>query len=171
MELIRKTDPIGVDKVIDFLQVHLDNNLSWTDTKVFPRIYKEENREGLIKPMLFFGKKDYRSVFLKDSINSVFFYHSDSTEVSNGIYPTTISIVFQLLLDKIYTSSSHRFDEEAISEVLLALEKQSIASIKNVVRRVKNVYSEFDTAIPKNHDIGRFFVFRIDLSSEIIYKC
>ena len=172
MNLIQKTDPRGIDFVIDEIQLLLDSSLSWTDFTCYPRIYKEETQNG-VKPMNYVGDGDYVDTFLDDTINgSCFFYKEDSMSATNGYFnEVKLSIVFQINLYDLYPSITHRADEEAHRHVMLALNSLPTTKVEGLVTRINNVYSEFSTTQVQLDDIGEFHVFRVDMSVIVDYQC
>ena len=73
MALIQKTNPVGVDRMIDRLQTLLYDSLGWVEYDCFPRVYANEYFDsGLIPEHFEFPRdvdiSDYTEVFLNDNL-------------------------------------------------------------------------------------------------------
>lgn len=172
MNLTTKIAPKGIDIVVDEIQAHLNTELStWTNFNCYPRAYKEETKNGVI-PMINEDGSEYTDVFFNDGVDgSCFFYVEDSRSAVHGYFnDVTLSIVFQVQLDELY-STVHRADEEANNEVIIALKKLTDYEIVSLVTGLKNVYSEFDTSSVEFDDVGNFHVFRVDLKVIVNNNC
>lgn len=172
MAVIRKISPVGIDRNVDEVQTLLEE-LNWVDFNIYHRIYKE-NISGGVKPMRYTSDGDYEDVFMNDTINgNCFFYDTGSINETNGMFQDVeLSIIFQINLDNLFSSIAHRADEEAHNEVILKLrELPPTYKIKGVVKEIKKVYAEFDTTRVLLDDVGKFHVFRVDLTCLVDYAC
>ena len=173
MILTRKISPKGIDINVDAIQVHLNSLISWTNFNSYPRIYKEETEQG-IKPMNYTSNGDYVDVFTNDNLNgSIFFYNEDTRNAVNGYFnDVTLSMVVQLDLDALYPNVTHRPDEEAHNDIIIALKKlMPTVTINALITGLNNVYSEFSTTQVQLDDISKFHVFRIDMSVVVDNDC
>jgi hypothetical protein len=172
MNLTTKIAPKGIDVVIDEIQNHLNTYITWSDFNCYPRIYKEETQQG-VKPMVYTSSGDYEEVFYNDTLNgSCFFYHEDTRSAVDGYFnDVSLSIVFQLDLDALYPTITHRADEEAHNTVLVALQKLPQNKIVGLVTGYNNVYSEFESSLVKYDDISNYHCFRIDLKCIVNNVC
>lgn len=171
MNLVQKIAPKGVDLTIDYIQEHLNTMLSWSNVTIYPRIYKEETETG-IKPKVYNTDGDYEEVFYNDTLNgSMFFYTEDSRTVRDETYPISLSLVVQMNLNAIYPTITHRADEEAHNDLILALNQMSLHKVNGLVTGIRNVYSEFEVNQVLLDDINEYHCFRIDMEVWVSHKC
>lgn len=123
MSAIIKNNPVGVDYNIQLLQVRLYNKtkalwgLNDNNYTSYGRAYKNKTTDGYI-PEVFTGGKDYSEVFFNDKLAaSSFFTISDNVSYGTSAASTTGSIIFMVDLSKIFTSVTHRPDEEVRNSV------------------------------------------------------
>lgn len=171
MSLISKTNPVGIDNTIKWIQEHLWENISWnkgafsdTDYECYHRAYRNETNSSEIWEV-FTSVNDYKEVLYDDTfLATSFFVVSNNVNVSlSGKETTDISIVFQLDLNKLYPTISHRADEEAHREVMnILLDNPIGAKISRLTKGIKNVYTELGYGANKFDDLQPFHVFRID---------
>ena len=173
MPLIQKISPVGIDRNVDEIQVIL-NELNWAGFNIYPRIYKEKIGDN-VKPMAYVGNGEYVDVFNNDNLTTgnCFFYDSGTQTATDLMYKNTqLSIVFQVNLNVLFPSVLHRADEEAHKAVLIKLRELSLPyEVTGIVKELENVYSEFDTTQVQFDDIGKFHVFRVDMTCLVSYLC
>lgn len=188
MALNRKDTPVGLDLEIDKIQVLIYNYFTtnscvkgdYSNYESYHRAYKNEKvkDDAVTGPFAdkFVTGIDYQSVFTNDNFGiSSFFIANDNEEpVTKTRKKRTISIIFQVNLDKVYGQVPHRADEEfhnEISNALRGLKKP--AELLDSVVRIDNVYSEFerDQLKKKLHDMQPYHVFRQDIEVQYDYDC
>jgi hypothetical protein len=120
---IIKNNPKGVDVNLQQFQQMLyaklkalwslnDNNFT-----AYGRAYKNKTTDGYI-PEVYTGNKNYSEVFFNDKLAaSLFFTISDTVNYNSSAASTTGSIIFMVDLSKIFTTISHRPDEEVRNTV------------------------------------------------------
>lgn len=166
MPLIQKISPVGIDIVIDILQKKLFNELGWDTNTTYEanhRAYKNETEDGII-PEVYDGKKEYRDIYFNDTVDANSFFLVDDTRTGNRAYTTTVSIIFQLKLDKIFPNIIHRADEEAHAQVLQVLEiNPTSAKISSLQTGISNVYSGLLVDQSKFDNMQPFHVFKVDM--------
>ena len=171
MPLIQKISPVGIDRIIDSIQVVLFNKLGWDS---LPSVTYESNHRayktpgeingtsGLI-PEVFDGIKEYKEVYFNDNVDASSFFLVDDTRTGDKLYTINVSIIFQLKLDKIFPLITHRADEEAHKQVLDVLERTTLVKINSLQTGIANVYSGLLVDQSKLDDMQPFHVFKVDM--------
>lgn len=163
--LIRKTEPVGVDKIIDLLQVHL-YVLNLTKWESYPRAYKNPKRfdkQGFI-PEVYLPNGDYKEVFYDDSFNlSTFWVVGENREVGNDRANVPISLIVQANLKELFPLISHRADEELNNLLWDRLRLFTLgAKIETIETSIENVYREFSRTQLTFDDMNEFYVVRFN---------
>lgn len=159
--LVRKQNPVGIDKVLDALQNVIYTSLTdcckWSDYVSYPRVYKNPKKDesGSIYhiPEHYTGDNEYVEVLYNDNHNATsFILMSDEYE----LYPPepikrTIEIVFQLDIANLYGDIPHRADEEARIDIIKAIRSFHLCQTNKikVVTGFENVYESM--GIPKTY--------------------
>ena len=163
MAIVRKTDPVGIDAVVNDLQTQLET-LGWTTYDNYPRAYKNKTENGII-PERYTQDGNYLEVLFNDKLNASSFFLMDDTlnptpfgqQIEGGL-----SIIFQVKLDKLKPLIAHRADEEIRNAVIIALRKNKYAwEFSSVVTGIDNVYAGFDLTQITYDDTSYFHVFRV----------
>ncbi len=171
MPLIQKILPVGIDRIIDSIQVTLFNKLGWdslpnviyeSNHRAYKTPGKLEEREGLI-PEVYDGKKEYREVYFDDNVSASSFFLVDDSRTGDKLYTIIVSIIFQLKLDKIFPTIIHRADEEAHKQVLDVLERTTLVKINSLQTGIANVYSGLLVEQSKLDNMQPFHVFKVDM--------
>lgn len=167
MPLIKKISPVGIDRIIDSIQVVLYNKLGWDSLpnvtyEANHRANKNETANGII-PEIYDGKKEYREVYFNDKVDASSFFLIDDTRTGDKLYTIIVSIIFQLKLDKIFPLITHRADEEAHKQVLDVLEKTTLVKINSLQTGIANVYSGLLVDQSKFDNMQPFHVFKVDI--------
>lgn len=174
MALVTKTNPVGIDYIIDKIQKALYNflttDIGFTKYESYHRANKNYKGEDLIAE-LFTTNGDYVEVLFDDNQNlSSFFLASDKVERP---YPDTleqeISIIFQGNLKTLFPSIAHRPDEELKAAIVRGLQSCNYSEyVSEITTGVDNVYSglRFNGDL-KEHirldDMSYFHVLRVDM--------
>lgn len=172
--LIQKSNPIGVDKVVDRLQVAIYNFListySFTEYESYPRCYKNY-KDGNVIPEMYNLNGNYSEVLFDDKFNlTSFFLVSDESDRENvDIVSQDVSIIFQGLLNKLFPAIAHRADEElkaAIYNALVACGQEDyLTSIETGVDKVYGdlrLLGDLENRV-RLDDISNFNVIRFNL--------
>ena len=173
MPLIQKIEPVGIDRVIDLIQVDLFNGLAWDSLpnvtyEANHRAYKNETSDGII-PEIYDGKKEYREIYFDDNVSASSFFLVDDSRTGDKKYSIIVSIIFQLKLDKIFPLITHRADEEAHRDVLDVLERNPTqAKITALITGIANVYPGLKIDQVRFDNMQPFHVFRVDM--EVNYE-
>lgn len=175
--LVRKVNPIGIDKIIDSMQVKLDGSVlsstgSWDN---FPRAYKNpkaSNSRGYI-PECYDENGEYIEVLMNDKVTmTTFFIQGDGKEYIETQLKSDFSLIVQCsdLVEK-FPSVVHRADEELIHLFLDVLKNTPGVKIESIELGIDDVYREFDKSNLKLDDMGYYFVFRINMTTNYGVQC
>jgi hypothetical protein len=147
--LVRKQNAIGLDYEIDLIQKSIYNYLTtkkgYTNYESYPRAYINEHKGNSI-PEYSTDKKDYIELLFNDKFSiTSYFVIQDNREYINGQhFEVEGSIIFQANIKELYTSVSHRADEEMNKDCFNAVKKALRGlDITNMVTGKDNVYSDF----------------------------
>jgi hypothetical protein len=147
--LVRKQNAIGLDYEIDLIQKSIYNYLTtkkgYTNYESYPRAYINEHKGNSI-PEYSTDKKDYIELLFNDKFSiTSYFVIQDNREYINGQhFEVEGSIIFQANIKELYTSVSHRADEEMNKDCFNAVKKTLRGlDITNMVTGKDNVYSDF----------------------------
>tara|TARA_R110000765_G_scaffold67450_2_gene130283 strand:+ start:772 stop:1380 length:609 start_codon:yes stop_codon:yes gene_type:complete len=179
MGLVTKIKPIGVDLKINSinksLYSHLINESKWINYEAYHRVYANETEKGIVPEAYTeqsIDSNDYKEVFLNDNFSSSFFTLDDNIDLRDRNSSQNISIYFQLNVKELYPNVTHRADEEARNDVIVALKKNPhVNKVLGVVKGMRNVYEGFDTSQIKWTDMNPFHVFRVDITTNVNYSC
>jgi len=177
MAINRKEDPVGLDKEIDALQVIIYDGLAdrgWLDYESYHRAYKNDKTEFLL-PEIFEKDNNYQIALMNDDFTvTSFFIGTNTRDVSDGgLIETTVSIIFQANLEKLYPTApnTQRFDEELITDVSAILnDLGGRFTFESIATTIDEVYAGFDTEEMKKRgdDMQKFNVARFDVG--VIYE-
>ncbi len=180
MALNLKSNPVGVDKLIDTWQKLLFNGLTndrgWANYESYHRAYKDI-KDDSINPMAFTIKNDYKPVPMDDRFTvTSFFLVSNISGNENGMETATISVIFQADLKKLYPTApdTSRFDEELINDIkAVSRILDGRFTIGEIARGIEDVYSGFDTEKIKEglKDRQPYNVVRFDMDVKYQYSC
>ncbi len=178
MSVISKTNPVGIDIVINDLQELLFTGLTakgWTNYDSYPRVYKNETKDGLI-PEFYTSKGDYEEVYFDDRLNALSFWLVDDSveQQNNPNYTANIKVVFQVNLNKLYNNISHRADEEMHRDVSRILDESMIVNRHNkkITTGIKKIYNEEGLNSTNGfEDMSNYHVVKFDIEVSFQYKC
>lgn len=167
--LIAKTNPVGIDKVIDKYQKDLHSYLvsKWglqdADFKAYARVYRNQ-RDEMFVPEVFTGGKDYKEVYF-DSFSYLFFGTSEKVDYKSPVNSTNVYIVFRVNLEKVKPQVSHRADEEVRIDVQQFAQKGAYDfQLQSIETGVSAAFREFSGWIKevKYSDMHPWHVFRLN---------
>ena len=176
MSILRKSDPTGIDKLIDQWQVAIYNGLvvngTWSKYESYHRGYRDEIK-GVTEPRYFTTNSDYITVTMNDNFCVTSFFVVKPKRSFDGEYRVaTVSMIFQADIAKLYPASPHRFDEELINDVIGIMDRDlnPFFTRGDIVTGIDDVYEDFDTESIKKlkHDMQPYNVARFDM--EIRYS-
>ena len=163
--IIARNNRVGIDKAIFRLQTLLDENLTWNDTNIYGRIYRN-NIEGKFYPETWVDGNEYSQVFVNDNhAGLIGFYVKDVRTIGSGIMEADVEIIFTVDVTKIYDTEL-RDDEKALLEVGQILVNASskgftIDDSSNVKINNEKVFADFDRELITYRDMQPFFNFSI----------
>lgn len=168
----RKVNPVGLDILIDDLQVHIESLINLPGTYViYARAYKNPEKlnpeKGLI-PEIYTADKEYSEVFMDDNNTMTsFFIVSDDRQNENGIMTCTISMIVQVSnLKEMFPDIDHRPDEEVNQIFLNVLQSFPYENIlPDMQTGIKRVYQEFLKDDVVLDDMSEFYVVRFNFTA------
>jgi hypothetical protein len=171
MAIIRKTNPVGIDKPIDRLQNYLYNSLAWANYESYHRAYTNE-KNGIKIPEIYTSNGEYKNVFYNDNFDATSFFIIDENRDTETVNRVDLSLIYQVDLTKIKPAITHRADEEVLNEISFYLKRNSYGfDLTNVKTGISNVYSGLNLEMPKGDDISNRFVARFDLVTNYEITC
>jgi hypothetical protein len=175
--LVRKTNPIDVDSVIDELQVHFGTKTLFTGNswQVYPRAYKNPKKfdsRGYI-PECYTSNGEYIEVFYDDNFDmSSFFVVGDNRQVNEGIVTVDLSLIVQSDIAQLFPLIPHRADEELNNAFVNMLEDfEGQISLTSIETGTDNVYREFVRDQVKFDDMSNCYVVRFNLKVSFESEC
>jgi len=172
MALITKTDPVGIDAVVDEIQKGLFTELSkvWTNFQSYPRSYKNPDGVNTI-PEHYLSENEYVEVLLDDDFDvSSFFLSGDVRTLDDFRFSQPLTIIFQADIKELYPGIPHRADEEMHRDILNAIEVIGQEErFTSLTTGVNNVYSELNLTgrlndLVKMDDMSNLHVVKIELT-------
>jgi len=119
-----KTDPEGIDVIIQKLQTHLHGRLitKWGLTGTpekyvsYGRIHRNRTADGYVAEW-YEGGKEYREVYWNDSLYATSFFGTEGKELHEIGEEIRIHLIFFVNLAKLKPAIAHRADEEVRKDV------------------------------------------------------
>lgn len=119
-----KTNPVGVDKVIDGLQRKVYDYFNGLNVSGFPRVYDVEIKDKVI-PAYYKEMNDYQEVLLDDNKDATFFFRSNNQDtIKRSLMESEIDVIIMVDLNKVKPNATSRPDEEVKLELLNVISKQ-----------------------------------------------
>lgn len=174
MSVIAKTNPVGIDVVVNRIQNRIESRLGWSAWENNHRAYinpKRNDQNGFIAEV-YVSDGEYRECFYDDAFNATsFFFDTGERTIEDGMATVQMAWILQIDLAKVFPAISHRADEECWNAVLNAF--QGIADIELISTEtgIEDVYREFDTTNLKYDNMSNLYVLRINFSTTINAKC
>lgn len=122
MTVYAKNNPVGVDEEILWFQNSIAE-LGWQNTDIYGRLYVNKKGKDDIAEA-YIGGKDYKEVFIDDTKNAVFGFIVDGQRTGYTIYTADVKLICSLNLVNLFPNAPHRYDEEAISQVICAIDSR-----------------------------------------------
>lgn len=178
MSLVKKTLPVGIDIVIDGLQEELYTGLTakgWTDYESYPRTYKNETKEGLI-PETYTDKGEYKEVYFDDKFNATSFWIAEDvkTQDNDPRFKVNIKVIFQVKLNKLYPTITHRADEEMHKDISSILGNSYVVDRYNtkITTGIKKIYNDEGLISTKGfEDMSNYHVVKFDIGVDYAFAC
>jgi hypothetical protein len=126
--LITKTNPVGIDVLIQNLQTHLHKQLvtKWglagsNDPlyECYGRAYRNKHKSGYIAEVYTggLGGVDYKEVYWNDELKAISFFGISSKTTFDLKNKTDVHLVFFVNLANLKPNVAHRADEEVRNEI------------------------------------------------------
>lgn len=179
MSIYLKSQALGIDVVVNELQLAISRELNWINYDAFHRIYKNTSINGTIPEaykVISQGKVgEYVNVLLNDNIAaSSFFYTGDirSTVDNGNLTSITLSIIFQVNIVDITGVENVRLDEEIHNLIIRAINNNSVyGKVSSLVTGIPSVYTDFDIGEINLDDMQPFHCFRVDIDVSFEQNC
>jgi hypothetical protein len=172
-----KENPVGIDILINDIQIAVSSALGWSNYNAYHRAYKNESASGIIPEVYKLPPQgvvgEYEEVFTNDNLSASSFFYTEDTISSidvGRLFSTTLSMVFQCDLAEL-EGTDNRFDEEVHRKVVLAINESTDGKVESVITGISNVYTEFNTSQVQWTDMQPCHVFRVDISANYEYNC
>lgn len=174
--LIRKTNPKGLDKIIDKIQVKLDSSLNLGTWENNHRAYKNPKPDGLrgFIAEVYTEKGEYRECYYDDNFDAVSFFLADEnmTILESQMISQDFALIFHVDLNSIYPTILHRADEELKLSVLNVLKSfGKLFTVNSIETGLRNVYREFENENFKYDDMSNLFCIRFNLNANYVADC
>lgn len=159
----RKTDPVGIDKVIDRIQSKIYDPLlsKWGSLDIYGRVYKKTDKNGSISLERYVGDGEYEKVLFSEG-NKIFFVQGNSPKINFRQGQNDLWAVCIIELSE----STKRNDEEAhldlTTEIGKVLGMESLEGLEYGMTNLKKVVEEpFQNSHFKYTDIHPYHVFML----------
>lgn len=174
-----KTNPVGIDKVIDRIQKSIYAPLvtSWTAVDIYGRVYPNHKRKG-IELEVYNSNGNYDPILFNEG-NKVFFVSGREPENNAGGLENDLWAIATVNLDKVKAGITHRADEEVRGELfqllIKALDRDSIVRIEWGMDKIKRIVEDTLSFDDLNvSDLHPYHVFAIRMRvkySIIVNEC
>ncbi|WP_431129753.1 hypothetical protein [Flagellimonas flava] len=160
-----KTDPVGIDKVIDRIQniVHDPLETAWGNVDVYGRVYRIQKQER-VELQRYAGNGNYKPVLFSEG-NKVFFVQGTSPDVVSGTATNDLWMVVIAKLD----SDEFRKDEEAHELIMTSLSTNFLSKVIGFEYGMENLKRVVEDSIQGNFkysDIHPYHVFMVKMNIE-----
>ena len=155
MANLTKTNPIGLDAVINDIQAKVYNltNQWGVNLDGYPRcqILKTTENQKTIEAYL--GNDDYSGSLIFAEYNKFFFLAGESEDrIAGDYFRTTIELYFMVNLKEIYPDITHRADNEVRTDVLNILNTIPNINVTKVESNSDKVFARFNNRISQNYE-------------------
>lgn len=131
-----KQNPVGIDVIIQPMQVELYDTLSasWGDMRGFGRVYKNKKQRRII-PEHYLGNSEYEEVLTSDMTVATFFFveSGELTSQKSCLSRTKVDLIFLVDVNKAKETIDHYADEEVRIDVL-NIAKKHFTSIDKTIK-------------------------------------
>ena len=163
MAIHLKTNPVGIDKVIDRIQklVHDPIVADWGETDVYGRVYKVQKKDK-VELQRYVGNNEYKPMLTSEG-NKVFFIQGDSPDVNLGNANNDLWMVSIMKID----STTEREDEEAHEVVLTTLSSHFLKNVIGIEYGMENLRRVVEDSFSGNFkysDIHPYHVFMVKMN-------
>lgn len=177
MALVTKTDPKGVDFVINAIQNYIYPNLlgeGWDVYQCYPRANKNFKGNFII-PELSIDPNEYKEVLFDDKVKASSFFLVDDRVAFNEdeqLIVQNVSIIFQLNIAELFPGvTDHRADEEVhvLLTQLFTDNQDLFVDVLGYETGIRNVYRDLNIAgigfnTELNDDMSKFHVVKYNFT-------
>lgn len=151
---LTKTNPVGLDVVLDIIQrkIYTLKDTWGVNLDGYPRcqIIVRDNKKTI---EAYLGNDEYSGSLVFSEENKFFFLAGESVEhVSDTFYKTTIELYCIVNLKDIYPNIQHRADEEVRVDVMNALNEISGINVVKVESNSDKVFARFNNRISQSFE-------------------
>jgi len=150
-------NPVGLDSVIQDLQIYLTANLPEIEI-VFGKAFKNETKPGKYIPEVYTGNNEYLEIFANDSLKSFIFFDVEdnrniefTANTSKYKLIAIIRLIASANLKRIYPELIHRSTENLICDIETILNsynsKNATWKLKRIIEGTKNIFSNYNYEI------------------------
>jgi hypothetical protein len=168
MSLFLKTNPVGIDKLINTKMIQLSKKLELFNIDIYGRLYELDKKRPFAKIEANSLKNNYADIFNDDSRNICAFIVSNNETISgqNNLAKVQIDVVFTLNLDKILTSKER--EDEEIKLLAFHAVNSALWNVVSVKKTIPEIFSNFDISDLKIADYHPYFNF--SFQCEVFYN-
>jgi len=155
MANLTKTNPVGLDIVLDIVQRKLYElkDIWGVELDGYPRCQILLTNDGKKTIEAYLGNDEYSGSLIFAEENKFFILAGESTErVKGNYYKTTVEVYFILNLENVYPDTLHRADEEVRIDVLNILSEIPQVSIYKIEHNTDKVFARFNNRISQNYE-------------------
>lgn len=176
MANILKTNPVGLDDLINDFQVFIYDKLGLPNWESYPRVYLNPNARGRL-PEKYETNGEYKEVLYSDKFNMTSFFLADEKrDIIEGsdIMEVDVALIVQADLIKLFPAITHRADEE-LNNMFYNQSNQYFGNrafrLKGIENGVDNVYKEFDRSRLKLEDMSNQYLVRFNYRVRYTPQC
>jgi len=177
IELIE--NPVGLDKAIQDLQIHLKNKISWLEVAYGKATRNTENK--ISYPEVFTNDgTDYKKIAPDDNVQAqVFFKVEDPGRVigeflpyQNNNFKYRISIIFWFDLSKIYPEKKYRYNEELKKDIVESLSTFPDFKLEYVYETAAQIWRDYTIGNMESRGLRQpFGGYRFEGNLQFIESC
>lgn len=167
--VILKTNPVGIDVVINNIQKSIVTNLEtkWGSLDAYGRVYKKETSDG-IRLERYVSNGEYKPVLFSEG-NKMFFVQGNKPINNKVVFTNDLWLVCILNIDNI-NGVTHRADEEVHADLLTELNRvvgiNDIQGLEYGMENLKRVVEDsFGFGNFKASNIHPYHVFMVKLKA------
>jgi len=175
MANLLKTNPIGLDAIIDQIQkkvYELGGATKWNTTlQGYPRCYIMQNESKQKTIEAFLEGKDFSGTLIFSEGNKFFFVAPNDIVKESGNYYTTELEMFVIVnLEECKPSIAHRADEEVRADVLNMLNQIPAVKVQKVVINIDRVFNRYNSRISQSYeyeytdDMQPYHCFKVEMA-------
>ena len=174
------TAPLGVDKVIQDLQIQL-SELSWLDYSFGRAFIGKDNQQGgrdYTYPMLYSGNANYYDASPNDNIISQSFFVIDGDYSFNNylineqnLFTVPVSLIVWGNLKKISEVDEH-FGQVLLQQVLKVVNENNEFLVLSITDNEEDVFREFSVRLEQTSLFYYpYFCYRIKMEAQVSEEC